>query len=51
MAELAHANGICFVFASVLLASRFPSRPEPPNSTGTFLAMNGWIKDCAAKHG
>jgi lysophospholipase L1-like esterase len=51
MAELAHANGIRVVLASILPASRFPWRPELPNPTPTILAMNGWIKDYAAKHG
>ena len=51
MAELAHANGIRVVLASILPAKRFPWRPELPNPTATILAMNAWIKDYATKNG
>ena len=51
MVELAKANGIRVVLATVLPANRFPWRPNLPDPTATILAMNAWIKDYAAKNG
>lgn len=50
MAELARANGIQVVLASVLPAREFPWRPgmEP---AGKVVALNTWIKDYAARNG
>ena len=57
MSELAHANGIRVVFASILPVHDFGHRPDgssiiitdrrPPEK---ILALNGWIKNYAAKH-
>jgi lysophospholipase L1-like esterase len=49
MAELAKANGIRVVLASVLPAYDFPWRPglEP---AGKIAALNVWIKDYAARN-
>lgn len=50
MAELACANDIRVVLASVLPAYDFPWRPgmEP---AGKVIALNAWIKDYAARNG
>lgn len=50
MAELARANGIRVVLASVLPARDFPWRRglEP---AGKVVALNAWIKDYAARNG
>ena len=50
MAELATANGIRVVLASVLPAYDFPWRPglEPAPK---IMALNAWMKDYAATHG
>lgn len=50
MAELARANGIQVVLASVLPARDFPWRPgmEP---AGKVVELNRWIKDYAARNG
>jgi lysophospholipase L1-like esterase len=50
MAELARANGIQVVLASVLPARDFPWRPgmEP---AGKVVALNQWIKEYAARNG
>ena len=51
MVELAKANGIRVVIASVLPAIDFPWRPEHPNPSQQIIALNGWIKEYAAKNG
>lgn len=51
MAELAKANGIRVVLASILPATDFPWRPEHPNPAQQILAMNTWIKAYAAQNG
>ncbi len=51
MAELAQANGIRVVLASVLPAIKFQWRPEMPNPADRIIAMNVMIKDYALKHG
>lgn len=50
MAELARANGIRVVLASVTPAFDYPWRPglEP---VGKILALNAWLRDYAAKNG
>jgi lysophospholipase L1-like esterase len=50
MAELARANGILVVLASVLPARDFPWRPgmEP---AGKVVTLNQWIKDYATRNG
>jgi acyl-CoA thioesterase I len=49
MTELARANGIAVVLASVLPARDFPWKPgmEP---AGKVVALNAWIKDYAARN-
>jgi lysophospholipase L1-like esterase len=51
MAELAKANGIRVVLASVLPANDYPWRPEHPNPSDKIIALNAAIKDYAAKNG
>lgn len=51
MAELARANGIRVVLASVLPAIDYPWRPEHPNPSDKILALNAMIKDYTAKSG
>jgi lysophospholipase L1-like esterase len=51
MVELAKANGIRVVLASVLPAIDFPWRPEHPNPSEKIIALNRWIKDYAANNG
>lgn len=48
MVDLAKANGIQVVLASILPAIDYPWRPgvEP---AGKIAALNAWIKDCASK--
>lgn len=50
MAELAQANGIRVVLASVLPVFDYPWKPglEPAPK---IIALNAWMKDYAAKHG
>ena len=50
MAEIARANGIRVVLASVLPVLDYPWRPglQP---AGKIVALNAWIRDYAAKHG
>jgi lysophospholipase L1-like esterase len=50
IAELAKANGIRVVLSSVLPVYDYPWRPglEPAQK---IIALNGWMKDYAAKHG
>jgi lysophospholipase L1-like esterase len=50
MVELAKANGIRVVLASVPPAIDFPWRPEHPNPSQQIIALNAWIKDYAAKN-
>ena len=51
MAELAKANGIRVVLASVLPAIDYPWRPEHPNPSDKIIALNAMIKDYATKNG
>ncbi len=51
MAELAQANGIRVVLASVLPSIKFQWRPDMPNPADRIIAMNAMIKDYAVKHG
>lgn len=50
MAELAKANGIRVILASVPPAARFPWRPGM-QTVPTIQALNRWIKDYAARNG
>jgi lysophospholipase L1-like esterase len=49
MVELAKANGIRVVLASVLPAYDYPWRPglEP---AGKIVALNAWMRDYASQH-
>jgi lysophospholipase L1-like esterase len=51
MAELAKANGIRVVLASVLPANDYPWRPEHPNPSDRIIALNAMLKDYATKNG
>ena len=51
MAELAKANGIRVVLASVLPAIDYPWRPEHPNPSEKIIALNAMIKDYATRNG
>ncbi len=51
MVELAKANGIRVVLASVLPANQFPWRPNLANPTDTIQSMNAWLKDYCDKNG
>ena len=50
MAEIARANGIRVVLASILPVYRYPWRPnlEPAQR---IVALNAWIRDYAKRHG
>ena len=50
MVDLAKANGIRVVLASVLPAHDFPWRPGL-NPAGKIAALNAWIRDYAARNG
>jgi lysophospholipase L1-like esterase len=51
MAELAKANGIRVVLASVLPVYTYSWRPEVPHPAQTIVALNKWIRDYARSHG
>jgi lysophospholipase L1-like esterase len=50
MAELAKANGIRVILASIPPAAHFPWRPGL-QTVPVIQALNGWIKDYAARNG
>ena len=50
MAEIARANGIRVVLASVLPAYEYPWRPGLQPAP-TIVALNAWIRDYASRHG
>jgi lysophospholipase L1-like esterase len=50
MAELAHANGIRVVLASLLPVSDYIKPQTPRRPTEKILALNAWMKDYAAKN-
>jgi lysophospholipase L1-like esterase len=50
MAELAKANGIRVVLASVLPAYIYPWRPAVQHPAQTIVALNAWIKEYARTH-
>lgn len=50
MADIARANRIKVVLASIPPAAAFPWRPDI-DSTPRIKRLNGWIKDYAARHG
>lgn len=49
MVDLARANGIKVVLASVLPAARFPWRPGVADPAGRIRALNEWLKSYAAE--
>ena len=51
MAEIAKANGIRVVLASVLPVYTYSWRPEILNPAQTIVALNRWMKDYAQAHG
>ncbi len=51
MAELAKANGIRVVLASVLPVYTYSWRPEIVNPAQTIVALNQWMRDYAQSHG
>ena len=51
MAEIAKANGIRVVLASVLPVYTYPWRPEILHPADSIIALNKWIKDYAQSHG
>jgi lysophospholipase L1-like esterase len=51
MAELAKANGIRVVMASVLPVYTYVWRPEILHPAQTIVALNQWISDYARSHG
>ena len=51
MAEIAKANGIRVVMASVLPVYTYSWRPEIQNPADTIIALNKWMKDYAQAHG
>lgn len=48
MVDLARANNIRVVLASVLPTSKYPWRPSAGNPTDKILALNDWLKSYAA---
>ena len=51
MAEVAKANGIRVVMASVLPAYVYPWKPTVEHPAETIVALNDWIKDYASTNG
>ena len=51
MAELAKANGIRVVLASVLPAYAYPWRPSVQQPAQKIVALNTWIRDYAQRNG
>jgi len=51
MAEVAKANGIRVVMASVLPAYVYPWRPSVEHPAQTIVALNAWMKDYASRNG
>ena len=51
MVELARANGIRVVLASILPAIDFPWRADHPNPAQRIISLNAMIEDYAAKKG
>jgi lysophospholipase L1-like esterase len=47
--DLARANGIKVVLASVLPAARYPWRPGVVDPAGRIRALNEWLKGYAAE--
>jgi lysophospholipase L1-like esterase len=50
MAEVAKANGIRVVMASVLPAYLYPWKPSVERPAQTIVALNAWIKDYASRN-
>ncbi|HEY3257239.1 MAG TPA: SGNH/GDSL hydrolase family protein, partial [Gemmatimonadaceae bacterium] len=50
MAELAKANGIRVVLASVLPVYAYPWRPSIQQPAQTIVALNAWMKEYARTH-
>ena len=51
MAEIAKANGIRVVLASVLPVYTYSWRPEILNPADTIIALNAWMREYARSHG
>jgi lysophospholipase L1-like esterase len=51
MTEIAKANGIRVILASVLPARAYPWRPSAGDPAEKIKALNAWIKDYCAKEG
>ena len=51
MAELAKANGIRVVLASVLPAYSYPWRPSVQQPAQKIVSLNAWIRDYAERNG
>jgi lysophospholipase L1-like esterase len=51
MAEVAKANGIRVVMASVLPAYAYPWKPSVEHPAQTIVALNAWIKEYASRNG
>lgn len=51
MSEIAKANGIRVVLASVLPVYVYPWRPSVEHPAQTIVALNTWMKDYAQKNG
>ena len=51
MAEIAKANGIRVVLASVLPVYTYSWRPEILNPADTIIALNSWMREYARSHG
>jgi len=51
MAEIAKANGIRVVLASVLPVYSYSWRPEIQNPADTIIALNAWMREYAGSHG
>src|SRR5688500_14724570 len=51
MSELAKANGIRVVLASVLPVYSYSWRPEILNPADTIIALNSWMREYARSHG
>ena len=49
MTEIAKANGIRVILASVTPVARYPWRPEIQDTAGKVEALNAWIKDYCAQ--
>jgi lysophospholipase L1-like esterase len=49
MTEIAKANGIRVILASVLPVAKYPWRPEVANPAGKIEDLNAWLKSYCAQ--